>query len=137
MKTLCTALVSIAISASASATHLHHGDCPANCSAKTASVSSTSKNYDQKVADLKNVADEKAGVINYNRTMQFTLNQLEKQKHMDAIANIESEGAYNNLMSVVIGSMEQQKAEEQIEDLTAEQRFANMMHAIFTETASK
>jgi hypothetical protein len=137
MKTLFTAIVAIAIGTTASATHLHHDDCPANCSAKTASVSSTSKSYDQKVADLKNAADEKAGLMNYNRSMQFALNQVAKQKHIDAIANIESEGAYNNLMSGVISNLEQQKVAEQMEDLTAEQRFANMMHSIFTEAALK
>ncbi len=137
MKTLFTAIVALAITTTASATHHHSAGCPSNCSAKVESVTTSTKGYDQKLADLKNVAEEKAGLINYNRTMQITLNQLVIQKHLDAIANIESETAYDNLMSGVITNLEQQKFDDQMNDLTAAHRYEQVMQSIFTEVATK
>jgi hypothetical protein len=128
--------VAIAITSTASATHHHQAGCPSNCSDKMAAVPSSAKSFEQKVADLKNVAAEKTSLINYNRSMQQTLNLVAKQKHEEAIANIESENAYNNLMAGIITEIEQHKVENQLEDLNAAERFSNMMQSIFTETAS-
>ena len=137
MKTLFTAIVALAITSTASATHNHNSGCPSNCSEKVAASTTPVKSYDRKIADLKNVAEEKAGLINYNRAMQLTLNQLNMQKHLDAIANIESETSYDNLMSGVITNLEQQKLDDQMNDLTAAHRYEQVIQTIFTEVAAK
>jgi hypothetical protein len=68
--------------------------------------------------------------------MQAALSTINKQKHLDAIENIESENAYHQLMADMIQGLEEQKLADQIEDLSAAKRFENLMLSVFGENHS-
>ena len=137
MKSLFSAILAIAVSASASATHHHSNDCPKDCAVNASAIAPVTKSYDKKVAELKDVVENKTGMLNYNKTMQATLNTINIQKHLVAIENLESENAFNSLMANLVQNIDQQKLTDQLEDLSAAQRFEDLMVSICIETASK
>lgn len=135
MKTIMTALVALAFNYSASANHLHTGDCKVNCPVDTKIAAPASKSYEQKLAEIKLASEDKLSYLNYNQTMQRTLNLVALQKHQNAIANIEAENAYNKMMVTILGNLEQQKVADQIEDMAAGQRFETLMSNLLSQTA--
>ena len=127
MKTIMTALVAMALSLNASASHEHKAECPKNCPEAIKAEKPVSKSYDQKIADIKQAADDKVSMLHFRQTMQSTLGTIEKQKLQFAIENLEAKNAYNRLMTSMLQTVEQQKSVDQIEDISATNRFEQIM----------
>ncbi len=132
-----TALVALATSISASASHNHNAACKVNCPENVTLKATVPAGFEGKMADLTNVSEDRKSMIRYTKAMQNMLAGVEKQKHLEAIENLEAENAYNNLMAGMLDNIEQQKLDDQIEDLSAGKRFEDMMSKIFAETAKK
>lgn len=137
MKTIITALVATALSFNASASHQHTAACPANCPEAIISVKPVSKSYDQKVAEMKLAAEDKVSRLHYQQTMQNTLSALAKQKHQNAIENLEAENSFNKMMAHTLETIEQQKLNDQLEDVEAGYRFEQMMVQTLSKVAGR
>jgi len=127
MKKIMTALVVMATTISASANHTHNAVCPVNCPEKVMALMPTAKSYDQKISEIKLAAEDKVSQLNFIRVMKSALNQLESEKHRNALENLEAENAYNLLMATTLGKVEDDKMTHQLEDISAEQRFEQLM----------
>lgn len=137
MKTIITALVATALSFNASASHLHTAACPANCPEMVTAGKTVSKSYEQKVAEMKLAAEDKVSMLHYRQTMQNTLSAVEKQKHQNAIENLEAEKAFNKMMANTLETIEQQKLNDQLEDVEAGYRFEQMMVQTLSKVAGR
>jgi hypothetical protein len=137
MKTIMTALVVMATTISASANHTHNAACPVNCPEKVMALMPAGKSYDQKMAEINLASEDKLSQLNFTRMMKSALNQVESQKHQNAIENLEAENAYNLLMSVSLAKVEEEKMNDQLEDLSAEQRFEQLMGRTLANIASR
>lgn len=136
MKTILTVLVALVLNYSASANHLHGGHCTVNCPESKSVTAPASKNYEQKLIEVKLASEDKLSRLNYNQTMQRALSIIAKQKHLNAIANLEAENTFTHLMVNTLSKVEEQKVAEQIEDLAAQQRFESLMGYIFYSTVT-
>jgi hypothetical protein len=137
MKTMFIALVALATSMSASASHTHNAVCPVNCPENVTLKATVPAGYEGKMAAMTSASDDRKSMIRYTKAMQNMLAEVEKQKHLNAIENLVAENAYNNLMAGMLDNMEQQKLDDQLEDLSAGKRFEDMMSILFAETAKK
>jgi hypothetical protein len=137
MKTIMTALVATALSLNASASHQHTAVCPVNCPEAIISVKPVSKSYDQKIAEIKQAAEDKVSMLYYRQSMQTTLGTIEKQKLQLAIENLEAENAYNRLMTNLLQTVEQQKMVDQIEDISATNRYEQLMAQTLNNLATR
>ncbi len=137
MKTMFIALVALATSINASASHHHNAACPVNCPENVTLKATVPSGYDSRMAELNSASEDRKSMIRYTKAMQNLLAAVEKQKHLNAIENLEAENAYNNLMAGILNNIEQQKLDDQMEDLSAAKRFEDLMSTIFAETAMK
>ncbi len=136
MKTMITALVAMATSISAWASHQHNAACPVNCP-EMIKIAAPASVTDARMDQLKNLSEDRQSMFRYTQVMQNLLAGVEKQKHLEAIADLEAENAYNNLMAGIFDHLEQEKLADQMEDLNASKRFEDMMSTIFAVTAKK
>jgi hypothetical protein len=137
MKTMFIALVAMATSMSASASHEHKAECPENCPEAIKAEKPVSKSYDQKIADINQAAEDKVSMLLFRQTMQTILGTIEKQKLQFAIENLDAENAYNRLMTSMLQTLEQEKLADQIEDISATNRFEQMMAQTLYNLASR
>lgn len=137
MKKIIIAFVAMATTTAASASHNHTAACKVNCPENVLAVAPSVKSFDQKMAELTLASENKAGELNFSRVMQNALNQVEAERHMQAIENLQAETAYNQLMATTLGRIEEEKLADQLEDLSAEQRFEQLMVQTINKAATR
>ncbi|MCU0389365.1 MAG: hypothetical protein MUE71_12230 [Chitinophagaceae bacterium] len=137
MKTMMTAVVAMAMTMNAWASHQHSAACLVNCPEDVKVAAIAPVGPDSRMASLKNASEDRQSMLRYTKVMQNMLAGIETQKHLNAIIDLEAENAYHNMMALMLENMEQQKLADQIEDLNAGKRYEDMMNAIFAETAKK
>ena len=136
MKTMFTALVAMAMSFSAWASHQHNAACPVN-GPENVKAAPALAGPDARKAMLENASENRKSMNRYTRAMQNMLAGVERQKHLDAIGNLEAENAYNNLMADMLTMVEDAKFADQLEDLNAGRRYDDMMGVIISGIAKK
>ncbi|MCU0375836.1 MAG: hypothetical protein MUF24_11050 [Chitinophagaceae bacterium] len=94
-----------------------------------ATVTTIGKTYEQKVAELKEAAEEKQRMLQYEKTMQQTMLLVETRKMQQAIENLEAMQRYEAVMNNTMQQLEKNKMEDQLEDAGAALRFEQLMQA--------
>lgn len=132
-----TAIVALAMTTAtqANSTHIHSANCPQDCPQILVSPVSTPVKSSYLMADVKNQAEEKTAKVQYDRTMQQTLNALNITKYEEAIKDLSAANAYNNLMAQTLLIVETEKFNDKLEDLSALERYENLMATILNSTS--
>jgi hypothetical protein len=137
MKNIITAIVALAMTTAtqANTTHLHGAKCPHDCPQIMVTPVSTPVKSPSLMVNAKNLAEEKTAKVQFDRTMQQTLNTINLNKYEEAIKDLAAANAYNNLMAQTLLIIENEKLNDQLEDLSALERYENLMATILNGTA--
>jgi hypothetical protein len=133
MKNILTAIVAMTITFSATAAHAHSAKCEEKCNILTRSSASVPTESQQKIAALKNKAEEKESEMNFHKTMTGTMQLLERQKWEQAKENLIAKGAYKQMMSTMLSKIKTDKAINEMMELEANIRFEQLMANTFAK----
>jgi hypothetical protein len=128
----------ITTASQANTTHIHNFECPQNCPQEISAPSTTpaSVGAPYKMSEVKEQAAEKTASVQFNRSMQKTLNAVSRIKFEEAIKDLEAANSFNNLMAQTLLVIGNEKLNDQLEDLAALERYEVLMATTLNNVAS-